>query len=236
MDRDWIRAAALLLGRLVPDGEQLRPLTVPFERDECEWFVRGWEADLYPVSSCPEQGLKDVCAPDRRDHFFTTSGRHRHLLTRWSDPPPWGLSREYVPHLAAFARAVLCYGYPREHSMLSHYGIYRRDLISKRVGGSYEVDAAFRVHASMRPWLLIEVKKEAPKVAAWAAAIDAAATATELVELGFKEVEYVLELDPAHLWLVGPGTVDPATHVWVVRASVLNVSFERLDDLPRFPR
>ena len=89
LDRDWCTEAAFLLGNLVPGASAVRPLKIPFETDECEWFVRGWEAGLYPVTSCPVNGLKDTCTPDRADHFLTTSGRHRHLLTRWTEGG-WG--------------------------------------------------------------------------------------------------------------------------------------------------
>jgi hypothetical protein len=54
----------------------------------------------------------------------------------------------------------------------------------------------------------------------------------QLIAVGFKEVEYVLELEPEHLWLVGPGTVEPAAHVWSVTVDGLNVGFRRLPDLP----
>lgn len=93
------------------------------------------EACLFPVAACPAKGLKSVCRADRRDHFRTTSGLHRHLLARGS-AGDWSLSQEYVTHLGAFARPVLHYGYPIARSQLSHYGQYRRDLFTKWVGGT----------------------------------------------------------------------------------------------------
>lgn len=229
--RDWRAEARSLLEALVPDATSLRALKVALFDDEAEWFVRGWEANLYPVGDCPSPGLQNVCKPNRRDHFHTTAGRHRHLLTRWTHQGGWGLSREYVTHLGAFARAVLDYGYAQPGSLLSHYGRYQRDLITRRVGASYEIDAAFP-GPDGPPWLLIEAKAEPRAVARWAAAIDRGATPTELVAFGFKEIEYVLELRPSHLWLVGPGTVDPAAHVWAVTVDDLDASFTRLADLP----
>lgn len=232
LDRDWRSETVALLGELVPGGGALRALTVPFENDECEWFVRGWEAALYPVGACPNTGLKHTCSRDRLDHFLTTSGRHRHLLTRWT-VGGWGLSREYVTHLGAFAKAILAYGYPQAGSLLSHYGRYSRDLLTRREGGSYEIDAAFPAGPGERPLLLIEAKAEPREVARWAAAIDAGATPADLVGIGFKEIEYVLDLAPQHLWLVGPGTVDPAANVWAVTVHGLRTTFTRLDDVPR---
>lgn len=228
---DWRRQAMTIVNELVPDGGPLRPLTVPLEIDECEWFVRGWEADLYPIAGCPKLGVKGTCGPGRLDHFLTTAGRHRHLLTRWTEGG-WGLSREYVTHLAAFSRAVLEFGYLAEGSMLSHYGRYRRDLVTRRAGGSYEIDVCFPSAGDEQPLLLIEAKAEPRDIARWALAIDAGATATELIAVGFKEVEYVLELAPRHVWLVGPGTVDPARHVWAVRVDRLDVRFTRVSDVP----
>lgn len=229
--RDWISDTTALLNALVSDGSPLRPLTVPLEADESEWFVRGWQAGLYPVGECPTVGLEGVCVPGRHDHFHTTSGRHRHLLTRWTEGG-WGLSREYVTHLGAFARAVLDFGYPQEGSLLSHYGRYHRDLIlTRRAGGSYEIDAAFPSGGGDRTRLLIEAKAQPREVARWAAAIDGGASPADLVEIGFKEVEYVLELRPQVLWLVGPGSVDPATHVWEVTVDGVEATFDSLSDV-----
>lgn len=231
MGRQWPLAAHALLKDLVPNHEPLRTLQPDLASDESEWFVRGWEASIYPVGRCPMVGLKKVCGPDRLDHFLTTSGRHRHLLTRWTIGG-WGTSREYVTHLAAYARAILDYGYPQRGSLLSHYGQYRRDLILRKRGGSYEIDAAFPLPDSEEPWLLIEAKKEASQISRWAEAIDHGATPQELVASGFKEIEYVLELRPRHLWLVGPGTIAPAAHVWQTNVRGLRIDFQRLLDVP----
>lgn len=228
--RAWVADAVGLLDTLVSDGTLLRELKVALCADEAEWFVRGWEAGIYPVTECPERGLVGVCLPGRRDHFHTTAGKHRHLLTRWSEGG-WGLSREYVTHLGAFARASLHYGYPLAGTLLSHYGRYHRDLIERRRGASYEIDAAFS-GPDRRLALLIEAKSDPRAVARWAAAIDDGATPAQLVGIGFKEVEYILELEPAHLWLVGPGTVEPAAHVWAVAVDGLDADFRRVPDVP----
>lgn len=232
--RDWRAEAYEHLAAVVPPGAPLRALDPLLAADESEWFVRGWESSLYPVGPCPVRGLPKVCGPDRLDHFLTTSGRHRHLLTRWSEGG-WGASREYVTHLGAYSRAILDYGYPTPAALLSHYGTYSRDLIRRKRGGSYEIDAAFSIATNEPPWLLIEAKKEASKVSRWSAAIDDGASPQELVAMDFKEIEYVLELQPQHLWLVGPGTISPAANVWATQVRGLEINFERLTDVPAFP-
>lgn len=130
------------------------------------------------------------------------------------------------------AARVLDFGYRAEDSMPSHYGRYRRDLVTRRAGGSYEIDVCFPSAGDEQPLLLVEAKAEPRDIARWALAIDAGATATELIAVGFKEVEYVLELAPRHVWLVGPGTVDPARHVWAVMVDRLDVHFTRVSDVP----
>ena len=67
------------------------------------------------------------------------------------------------------------------------------------------------------------------------ATIHAGATPIELIRIGFKEIEYVLELDPHHLWRVGPGTVDPEVHVFAVTVDGLEATCARLEHLPSFP-
>jgi hypothetical protein len=48
-----------------------------------------------------------------------------------------------------------------------------------------------------------------------------------------KEVEYVLELRPRYLWLVGPGTVEPEAHVWrVVSDREQEIVFNREPGVP----
>ena len=51
-----------------------------------------------------------------------------------------------------------------------------------------------------------------------------------------KELEYVLDLAPRFFWLVGPGTIEPAAHVYSVEVAELNTRFTRVDDVPPFGR
>ena len=53
-------------------------------------------------------GFKKWDATDP-DHFDTPSGRPRHLFSKPIGPQAW-LNREYVPHIAAYAKAVIGHG------------------------------------------------------------------------------------------------------------------------------
>jgi hypothetical protein len=50
--------------------------------------------------------------------------------------------------------------------------------------------------------------------------------------IALKELEYVLDLAPRYLWIVGPGSVDPPTHVFHVTVDGQNARFERVGALP----
>lgn len=56
-DHDWCAETAALLGQLVPDRSSLRPPKVPFARDECKWFIRGWEEPV-PGGQAPHRPLR----------------------------------------------------------------------------------------------------------------------------------------------------------------------------------
>ncbi|MGH8923842.1 MAG: hypothetical protein ACRDWA_04240 [Acidimicrobiia bacterium] len=63
--------------------------------------------------------------------------------------------------------------------------------------------------------------------------LDQIAELRRLPQPAVKEVEYVLDLAPRYLWLVGPGTVDPPVQVFRVEVDDMNAHFERLERLPR---
>lgn len=123
--------------------------------------------------------------------------------------------------MAAYARVVRVLGYDSGRAEFSQYFGFSRDLITKRRGDRYEVDALF-YDGSGAPYLHVEVKA-APGVLA------------DMPRDVAKEVEYVLDLKPTYLWPVGPGTVDPEAHVWRVEADGLRARFERQHTLPPPP-
>lgn len=49
------------------------------------------------------------------------------------------------------------------------------------------------------------------------------------------EIEYVLDLAPQYLWIVGPGSVDPPRHVFAVTVDGNGASFRGMDGLPEPP-
>ncbi len=107
----------------------------------------------------------------------------------------------------------------------------QRDLITKRRGASYEVDALFYT-PSGQPYLHIEAKADPKQVEKMAVMIDRLPNLSDMPRGVAKEIEYVLELRPVYFWLVGPGTVDPEAHVWRVEVDGLRARFEREKALP----
>jgi hypothetical protein len=168
------------------------------------------------------------------DHFQTPSGKPRHLFSKPVGPIAW-LNREYVPHIAAYSFAVLESGYRREASTFSLYRKYSRDCIVKRAGASYETDAEF-YDGSGRVHLQIEAKASESQTSRLAAGVEEHGTLRGLPQSAAKEIEYVLDLSPRNLWIVGPGSVDPPKHVYsVVVQGPTNAIFEPLQHLPPPP-
>lgn len=164
------------------------------------------------------------------DHFDTPSGKPRHLFSKPIGPQAW-LNREYVPHIAAYAKAVINHGYSIEHSTFSLYRKFTRDLISKRAGQIYETDAEF-YDAEGHVHLQIEAKASTQQADKLAREMTRAGSLAELPIGTVKEIEYVLDLTPRFLWVVGPGSIDPATHLFKVTVDGLNAGFASLDKFP----
>jgi hypothetical protein len=165
------------------------------------------------------------------DHFETAAGKPRHLFSNPAAERP-DLNREYIPHIAAYARAVYDFGYDLALSRFSFYRKFSRNLLTKRAGGSYETDAEFD-DGDGHLHLQIEAKREPREVDRLAAQLDAAGSLTELPPGTVKEIEYVLDLAPKYFWLVGPGSIDPARYVYAVEVNGLNARFLAIDEVPR---
>jgi hypothetical protein len=203
----------------------------PLAEDEAEWFSKAIAGGIVVFRncdpSCPRLRKRGVSGPDE---FVTPAGVLRHLFSLPESESP-SLNREYIPHIAAYARAILDFGYSKEHSSLSLYRTFARDLINKKKGVSFETDAEF-YDADGNIHLHIEGKKDAKQVFAIATQLSEPSTVVELSPNTLKEIEYVLDLRPRFLWLVGPGTVDPATFIYSVRTGGLNARFKQLANFP----
>jgi hypothetical protein len=79
----------------------------------------------------------------------------------------------------------------------------------------------------------VEVKASAKQVDRIVKQLDAARELVALPASVVKEIEYVLDLAPGHLWFVGPGSVDPAAYVYAVEVDGLNAAFTPVTDVPR---
>lgn len=230
-DDDIARLAAVL-ANLSPQ-QRAPELRVSLEPDESRWFLAGLDRGLFEFHTCSDCArLKKYGIPGP-DEFLTPSGDRRHLYSDPSAAEPW-LNREYLPHLAGYSRAVLDLGYDPAVSSLSRYRTFGRDLITKRAGGRYETDAEFYAPDGSI-WLHLEAKAAPRDVERISAQIDATGTLAALPDRAAKELEYVLDLAPQHLWLFGPGSIEPAPYIYRVDVDGVDARFERLDALPQPP-
>jgi hypothetical protein len=125
-------------------------------------------------------------------------------------------------------------GYNQACSSFSLYRQFMRDLIHKKKGDSYETDAEF-YDGNGGIWLHVEVKKSEEGISAVATSIEACGSLQDLPDKFAKELEYVLDVSPRYLWLVGPGSIDPPAYVYQVKVSGLSASLRKMDRLPSPP-
>jgi hypothetical protein len=203
---------------------------IPLVQDECRWFNEAFASGLFEFQDCQHTcpRLKRWLEPGR-DEFLNPAGQARHLYSFPCHRPR--LNREYVPHIAAHARAILEFGYDRKGAVFSERRYFARDLIVKKRGGRYELDSLFK-SGDQGSYLHVEVKSKPREVAAMATAIDRFRELGEMPLDVVKEVEYVLDLEPKYFWLVGPGTLDPEAHVWRIEVDGKRARFERILKLP----
>lgn len=222
------------LRNIAPRGAAIR-FDPPLEADESHWFREAMERGVITVGEC-----RANCPRRRkygevtRDEFLTPSGQHRHLFSI-SKQYPVRMNREYVPHIAAVARAILEFGFPAERYAFSLYRKFQKDCVTKKAGQSYESDAEFyAVDGTVE--LHIEAKKAPREVSHIAHTIEKCRTFTELPIDCKKELEYVLDLAPKHLWLVAPGCIDPERFIYAVRLQGLHPEFQPIEGLAAIPK
>jgi hypothetical protein len=219
-----------LLHSLVPHGGPL-VLRDPLAEDECRWFLVAVERGLVKFRECPRDCPRYVKrGAAGRDHFVTPSGAARHLFSGPDKTQP-DFNREYLPHIAAWARAIFDFDYEKVWSRFSFYRSYSRDLLTKKRGGTYETDVEC-YDVNQRLVLQIEAKKDPQQVERLASQIYRAGSLGALPTGSAKEIEYVLDLSPQYLWIVGPGSIDPATHIFAVTVEGLDAAFKPLSDVP----
>lgn len=230
MNSDAIRETTAQIELLAPAGRPVA-IRIPLEHDECRWFLAALHNQIIDFDECPNDCFRfKKWSATGPDHFLTPTGKPRHLFSNPTAEAAW-LNREYIPHLAAYGRAILDFGYDPARSSLSRYRIFSKDLLTKRAGGSYETDAEF-YDPDGSISLQIEAKADRAQTDRLAAQIDSTRTLGNLPPRAAKEIEYVLDLAPAYLWIVGPGSVDPALHLYKVTVDGLDASFDPVEQLP----
>ena len=223
---EWTRE---FLRNIAPRGAACS-LVPPLEADESRWFREAIEHCVFSVGEC-----RSDCPRRRRhnevtqDEFLTPTGQHRHLFSI-SKRYPVRMNREYVPHIAAVARAIIHFGFPAERYALSFHRRFQRDCVTKKAGQSYESDAEFYA-ADGSVDLHVEAKKTLEEVRYIANTIQGCGTFTDLPVDCKKELEYVLDLSPKHLWLVAPGCIEPERYVYAVRVQGSQVEFRQVSGL-----
>jgi hypothetical protein len=225
-----VNEALRMLRSLSPGG---KPFDVrePLVEDESMWFKRGIENGLVKFETCPEGCFRFVKWHEQGpDHFRTPVGAPRHMFSSPHAERP-ALNREYVPHIAAYARAVIEWGYDPARAAFSLYRKFSTDGLTRRAGTTYETDVEF-YDASGRVHLLVEVKAGGRLVEQIVRHLDGATPLGRLPGRTAKELEYVMDVRPRYLWVTGPGTVDPARHVFAVAGVGADIVLARLDDLP----
>jgi hypothetical protein len=103
-----------ILASLAPRGRPFE-IRIPLAVDECHWFNVAVDTRLFMFEDCPLDCPRlrkwKVSGPD---HFVTRAGMPRHIFTAPHALTPT-LNREYLPHIAAYARAIHEYGYDPAH-------------------------------------------------------------------------------------------------------------------------
>ena len=211
------------------------PVRTPLQDDECRWFLCAVEAEVVRFEECPDDCFRFKKWGHRGpDHFTTPSGKPRHLFSKPGADVAW-LNREYVPHIAAFAYARLAGGYGATASSFSLYRRFGRDVLVRKAGSGYETDAEFYA-ADGTIVLQIEAKASEQQTTRLAQAVERHGSLLELPTSAAKEIEYVVDLEPRFLWIVGPGSIDSPRHVFeVTPTGGLDVGFSRVHALPSPP-
>jgi hypothetical protein len=225
-DISWVQD---FLAQISPRGEKV-VFRDPLCEDECRWFRAAIEKDLIRVRECTAscQRMRRM-KESGRDEFVVQNGNGgiRHLF---SLSKPSAFNREYLPHIAAYARLILDLGYDQPQSSFSLYRKFTKDLINKKAGGWYETDAEF-YDPNGELYLHVEAKKSQKETEAVTRGLNIVGSLSGLSKTHAKELEYVLDLKPKYLWVVGPGSIDPAKYIYSVKVGGTDAEFVPLPQM-----
>ena len=224
------------LSNIVPRREKL-DIKDPFQEDECRWFRAAIENKVIEIRECVTECPRlKRCKESGPDEFVANngSGAIRHLFSLFTPPNPVTFSREYLPHIAAYARMILDFGYDQQKSSFSLYRKFSKDLIFKKKDGGYETDAEFYDHNG-NLYLHVEAKSTPEETKKLVQGLKRTGMLSDLSRQHAKELEYVLDLKPQYLWVVGPGSVDPEKYVYSVNVEGMNARFDSCEWLPKPP-
>jgi hypothetical protein len=226
---DEMRAAESLVRHLAPSGLPV-PILEPLALDESEWFLTAVEKGLIEFTNCNGSCTRTARGrPRTRDHFETGGGEPEHLFT--VDGHSAALRRDYIPCVAAYARAVLDLGYDDIGATLFGQRATGRRLVNPFTTTTVRTGAEFPA-ADGSVHLQIEAKRERQLTRRLATAIDASGRLSALPRDFAREIEHIVPVGPRYLWLVGPNTIDPACHVFRVRVDGDDATFHRIDTVP----
>ncbi len=226
---DEICAAETLVGTLAPSGCHV-PIPEPLAVDESRWFVLAVEKGVIEFSRCGRSCARGEDAGSAVDHFETGTDDPHHLFSR-IDARTATLQRDFIPAIAAYTRAVLDLGYDPEHSVLLPRQPVPRRRVRRASAGEVRASCEFRDAAGALQ-LQIEAKGDRQLTRRVAAALDACDTSAGLRPDVAREVRDAIEAAPRFLWLVGPNTIEPATHVFRLLTRGDQTRFARVDAVP----
>lgn len=196
-----------------------------FTPGESYWFRKAIENGLLRVTECTQECTRHKTHWSVvKDHFTMSKGimkKPRHLMSV-DKKGNITLNREYIPHIAAYARLILEKGFDQERSAFSGYH------------GSNEIDGEF-IDQDGNLFLLLEVKKDTPKTNKLIKELTSGFL-EDIQNTNKKESKYILDFAPQYLWIVGPETVDMNEGVFYIEKKKIGKIFKtnlmRIDKIP----
>jgi hypothetical protein len=239
MTDDEMRAAESLVRELAPRGCAV-PIPEPFALDESRWFLRAADKGLIEFSQCKGKCSRSVSRVSASvDHFEGDDGEPHHLFTE-ADERHATLHREYVPAIAAYARAVLDLGYEADACRLLTSRevprrLHRRRRPTRLISESDPTCTTSCVELC-RPdgsvHLLIVATGDRRATRRLATALDVTPTLTLLTAPHSSDVDRIMASAPSFVWLVGPNTIEPESHVFRVHGAGTDTRVSRVHSVP----